>query len=310
MTTHRRGTIVVSAPAVAAVAVLLSACASPVAADLEGPAAGAPTSVTHVHAIDVDTSRELVTIATHEGLMSIDISANGDPGSPPTVLGDYRGDVMGFVRADDRFLVSGHPPAGDSGPANVGVLDVDLGARAWDPLALSGDVDFHAMSRYASGSSSLIVGLDSVSGAAMTSDDDGVSWMSGVAIPARDVAVVPGGQVLVVTTESGPQLSSDRGVTWSPVEGAPILVLVEVGTTMTGEQAVFGVDVEGTLHRSADGRDWEPLTALPFFPDALGVGEFGALVIANTERAMLSTDEGSTWSQIADMSVPLAPPAP
>mgnify|MGYP003134892294 CR=1 FL=1 len=287
---------------------LLSGCVPPTATTGGGSLSATRTVVSHVHAIDVDDVRERVTIATHDGLIEIDISAGFEGSAAATVLGEYRGDVMGFVRADDRFLVSGHPPAGADAPANVGVLAVGLDAKSWEPLALSGEVDFHAMSRDASGSNSLIAGLDSVSGAVLSSDDGGISWASGVAIAARDIAVVPGGGALVVTTELGLQISTDRGTTWSPIEGAPVLVLLGAGATTNGESAVLGVGVDGALHRSADGREWAAPTDLPFFPEALGVSERGVIVIANTERVLMSIDGGSTWSQIADLTRALVVP--
>jgi hypothetical protein len=293
------------------IALTLAGC-STLEAGSTGAVAGSPsalpTAVTHIHGVDVDDERNRVTVATHYGLISVDVSADADPLAPPSVLGDYRGDVMAFVRAGDRLLLSGHPPAGSSDPANVGVIDADLDARNWSPLALSGDVDFHAMSRLSSGESTLIAGLDSVSGAVLTSDDDGVTWQRGASIAARDIAVGVDAASLFVTTELGLQRSIDQGLTWNPVGDAPLLVLIESGFDLAGQPVVVGVDVEGGWHVSSDGATWLSRGALPFVPEAVGVGDSGTLVIVSTQQAMRSRDGGASWTQIANMALELRPP--
>ena len=263
-----------------------------------------PVAVSHVHGVDVDDGRERVVIATHHGLLSVDLSAAGGPSSPPAVLGDYRGDVMSFVRVDNRFLLSGHPPAGSDEPANVGILEADLDARDWHALALSGVVDFHAMSHMTDGESSLTAGIDSATGRVMTSNDGGVSWHQGATIAARDLAIEPSITSIVATTEDGPVISNDLGQTWQSIERAPLLVLVEAGFDTDGQRRVFGVDVHGALHVSPNGLEWQSLGVLPIQPDAFGVGESGTIVIVNTQSVMKSRDGGHTWSQIADLSLP------
>lgn len=288
--------------AVSGVLVLAGCAPSSLVTD-PAPAEPPVGALTHVHAVDVDDARERVTIATHDGLVSVDISPAADPASPVEVLGEYRGDVMGFVRADDRFLLSGHPPAGSSDAANVGVLDADLDVQEWTPLALSGEVDFHAMSRSTGGGDSLIAGLDSGTGAVLTSADGGVSWERGIPIPARDIAVDPSGSVVFVTTEAGPQVSDDRGQSWRVVEGAPLLVLIEFGVDDSGDPLMFGVDTAGVLHSSPYGETWSAVGDLPFRPDALGVGESGTIAIVSTQSAMVSRDGGISWSAIADLTL-------
>lgn len=307
--TVRAGRAAGGALAVATVIVgVLAGCAGADTDSSPGGATPPPTVVSHVHAVDVNDAQSLVTIATHEGFISVDISDRAEPTLPPVVLGDYRGDVMGFVRAGDRLLLSGHPAYGSNDAPNVGVLEADLGAREWSSLALSGEVDFHAMSVSSSGLSPLIAGLDSATGTAMSSDDGGVSWQRGAAIAARDIAIGVDGATLIVTTELGPQASKDRGMTWRLISGAPLLVLMASGFDLSGQPALFGVDGEGVLHVSSDGSEWESRGALPFVPEAFGVGERGTIVIVSTQLAMRSTDGGATWNQIADMTLPLAAP--
>lgn len=283
---------------------VLVGCSSTTVNTDEMDALDSPVAVSHVHGVDVDDVRERAVIATHYGLLSVDLSAAAGPSSPPAVLGDYRGDVMGFVRVDNRFLLSGHPPAGSGEPANVGILEADLDAREWRALALSGEVDFHAMSHMTVGESSLTAGIDSATGRVMTSNDGGVSWHKGAVIAARDLAIEPSIASIVATTENGPVISDDLGQTWQSIERAPLLVLVEVGFDTDSERRVFGVDVHGALHVSPNGLEWQSLGVLPIQPDAFGVGESGTIVIVNTQSVMKSRDGGQTWSQIADLSLP------
>lgn len=285
----------------------LAGCSAADTGSLSGDASSTPpTAVSHVHAVDVDESRSVVTIATHDGLITVDISDSADSAQSATVLGAYRGDVMGFVRAGDRLLLSGHPAYGSNDAPNVGVLDAGLGAREWSSLALSGEVDFHAMSIASSGSTVLIAGIDSATSEVLTSGDVGVSWQRGTAIAARDIAVGVDGASLIATTESGLQGSNDRGQTWAPIAGTPLLVLIESGFDREGNTALFGVDVDGALHSSANGIEWMPTGTMPFVPEAFGVGERGTIVIVSTQRAMRSNDGGATWVEIANMMLPLA----
>jgi hypothetical protein len=262
-------------------------------------------ALTHVHGVDVDDVRERVTIATHYGLLTIDISQTADSSAAPSVLGDYRGDVMSFVRVGDEFLLSGHPPAGSADAPNVGVIGATLEVTSWQPLALKGEVDFHAMSSVGADENAVVAGLDSVTGSVMTSLDAGRSWQSGSPISARDIAVAPSGSRLIVTTELGPQLSEDRGLTWNVIDGAPLLILIASGVDDAGQPAVVGVDVDGVLHTSSDGLAWQPVGVVPFMPEAVGVGEGGTIALVSTQRAMVSRDGGETWSSISDLSLPL-----
>lgn len=284
---------------------LMVGCSAAVAPSTDSRDSGSDVALTHVHGVDVDDVRERVTIATHYGLLTIDISPTADPSMPPSVLGDYRGDVMGFVRVDDEFLLSGHPPAGSAEAPNVGVISATLDLTSWQPIALSGEVDFHAMSSIGADGNAVVAGLDSVTGAVMTSIDAGRSWQPGSPIAARSIAVDPSGTQLIVTTELGPQLSDDRGRSWRVIDGAPLLVLIAPGVDDVGQPRMVGVDVDGVLHASSDGLAWRPVGVVPFIPEALGVGEAGTIAVVSTQRAMVSRDGGETWSSISDLSLPL-----
>lgn len=273
-------------------------------ATLTGCAAGAVTGssdappVTHVHAVDVDDDRQRLTIATHDGLVTVDLSSQAPVTDVPMLLGDLRADVMGFVRVDDGFLISGHPVPGSTEPANLGVVWTDPDGLGWQPRALSGSADFHAMARAAVGDARVIVGLDSVSGTVMVSRDDGLTWRAGAGLPARDLAVEPGTGRILATTEAGLLASSDDAATWQPVDGAPRLVLVEAAA-VAGGVVVVGVDTDLNLWTTDSAGTWQRVGPVPFAPEGLGIGAEGTIAIASTAGAAVSSNDGASWRQVA-----------
>lgn len=254
--------------------------------------------VTHVHAVDVDDERQRLTIATHDGLVTVDLSPQAPLTDLPVLLGELRADVMGFVRLDDGFLISGHPVPGSTEPANLGVVWTDLDGLGWQPRALFGSADFHAMARAVVGDAHVIAGLDSVSGAVMVSMDDGLTWRAGVAVPARDLAVEPGSGRILATTEAGLLVSNDDAAIWQPVDGAPRLVLVEAAE-VAGAGVVVGVDTELNLWTTDSTGVWQRIGPVPFAPEGLGIGAEGTIAIANTAGAAVSSDGGASWREVA-----------
>jgi len=254
--------------------------------------------VTHVHAVDVDDERQRLTIATHDGLVAVDLSPQEPVTDVPMLLGDLRADVMGFVRVDDGFLISGHPVPGSTEPANLGVVWTDLEGIGWQPRALSGSAEFHAMARAVVGDARVIVGLDSVSGGVMVSRDDGLTWRAGAGLLARDLAVEPGSGRILATTEAGLLVSNDDAATWQPLDDAPRLVLVEVAE-VAGAVVIVGVDTELNLWTADPAGGWQRVGPVPFAPEGLGIGAEGTIAIASTAGAAVSSDGGASWRQVA-----------
>lgn len=255
--------------------------------------------VSHVHALDLDETTGFVHVATHTGLLVAPLPHDGETVSEATPLGDWRGDAMGFVRVGDRLYVSGHPAHDEDAPPVIGLRASDLTGEEWTTIGLDGEVDFHALT--AGGTSkaeALLAGLDSVSGRVLVSPDDGEGWQEGATLGARSLAFNADASTLFATSARGLLASTDRGRTFSPVVDAPDLVLLAASPVGATTFLMAGVDLDGVLHLSADGLTWEVAGELPFLPEAIAVGEQGALAIADTREVAHSVDRGATWNTI------------
>ena len=207
---------------------VLAACSSESNAAAEHSESAAP-GWEHVHNLAVDGDRVL--LGSHVGLWQ------QRPGQSSTLASDARFDVMGLTRDGSRWLASGHPANGDEGPADLGLLQSTDEGRTWQPVSLSGQIDFHRLT--ASGST--IVGLSAHDGALLKSTDDGLSWSNLGSPPLFDVALDPtDSTTLLATTDAGPVRSTDGGVTFTPVTGAPLLALLA-----WSDAGVVGVDPAG-----------------------------------------------------------------
>lgn len=285
--------------AVLAVALaLVSGCASAApdasrAANPAGPATARPDpGPGHVHGLGVDPADGALYAATHYGLFRLDGQR------PAARVGDREQDTMGFtVVGPGSFLGSGHPDAQldpDLAPRLGLVRSSDAGV-SWQPVALSGAADFHALR--AAGST--VYGWDSGSGQLRASDDGGVNWTTRSALALVDLAVDPARPAaLLATTARGLLGSADGGRTWQEVPGAPRLMVLAQGAAAL----VVGVAPDGTVHVSADGgRTWQRRGATAGTPVAVALDDrTPALVYVAVENGIrVSRDGGVTFSALA-----------
>lgn len=279
---------------VGALAISIAGCtpsddtSSPVSS---APADGAAATVTHVHAVDVDEATGEIRVATHAGIYGAALTEDGS--DVLERVGPWRGDAMGMVRASGRILFSGHPAPDEQGPVNLGVKALSADGVA-EVIALDGEVDFHAMAAHGD----RVAGWDSVSGAIVVSDDGGATWTSGTVAPVRSLAWTTDGSTLIATTPDGVVQSSDGGATVEPLSGAPFLVLVASNDASASSPLVVGLDTEGVLHVSSDGRSWRELGAAPMAPEALAVTASGRIVLASTSLALISDADGLNWQSL------------
>jgi hypothetical protein len=259
----------------------------------EAPAAGEePPRVTHVHALDLDEQAGLIYIATHDGVLAAPV--DDATGAALRFVSEWRGDAMGMVRSGDRLLISGHPPAYEAGPVNVGVVEFGVSGGAPVTLALEGEADFHAMATVGQ----RVAGWNSVTGTVKVSDDGGLTWREGPAMEVRALAFTPDGERLLATTPDGVQVSADGGLSFGLLDGSPFLLLVAAVPAGSSSYSLVGLDVEGVLHASAEGDVWSTLGIAPMVADALAVGESGRVLLANTDFALLSNSDVTEWEQV------------
>lgn len=250
-----------------------------------GGITGLPSA--HVHAVAVNPADDDVYLATHDGLFHLG-------GPTPERVGPVI-DLMGFtVAGPDHFYASGHPGPGTDLPQPVGLIESVDGGRTWTSLSRGGESDFHTLTASTSG----VTGFD---GAVRTSAD-GVTFRESAPPPAApyDLAAPPDGATLLATTQDGLQRTDDSGETWSAVEGAPLLLLVEWADAETA----VGITPDGEVVVSDDGaQTWEQVGDVRTAPQALGArreadGDLRVLVVT-ADAVLDSVDGGATFVPLA-----------
>lgn len=238
-----------------------------------GPQALPATS--HVHAVARDASTGQTLVATHEGLY---VLGAGEPRRVGPVI-----DFMGFsVVGPKHYLASGHPGPGTDLPQPVGLIETRDGGQTWTVLSGGGESDYHALSA----GGGRVVGFDG----SLRSSADGRTWVPGdLSAEPRALAASPDGRVVLATTADGLMRSTDGGVRWSAVPGAPLLFLVQ----WAGGGSVAGLDTDGFVQLSRDGgTTWQRSGVEAGAVQAIGAsgtGE-GLSVFAATSDRLL------TWS--------------
>lgn len=270
----------VAAVIVVATVLVVSATGS----DDDGPEA---ESVAHVHGLGIDPADGALHVATHNGLFRMP-----DDGAVERVSVD-RHDFMGFtVAGPGRFLASGHPAPGTASFRELdrplfGLIESTDGGRTWDPLSLSGQVDFHALDA-AHGN---VYGFDSTSGRFLVSTDGGARWDERSNMPMADLAVDPADEDgIVASTAEGLAESTDGGRSWQLLD-APTLVFLD----WHAERGLWGLDTEGRVHH-LDGTSWSVAEALDGSPQALLVHDDGIVAAVDDGSTVIYTsDDGENW---------------
>ncbi|WP_254790781.1 F510_1955 family glycosylhydrolase [Blastococcus tunisiensis] len=272
-----------------ALVAVLAACSSP------EPSPSAPTGAVpagslpsaHVHGVDIDPGDGDVLVATHGGLLEV-----GD-GGQVTPVGPVI-DLMGFsVAGPDRYLASGHPGLRVDLPQPVGLIESTDGGRTWTPLSRQGQSDFHGLTASDAG----VLGFD---GALMRSAD-GREWEQlDIPVEPHSLAASPDGTHVLATTQQGLLRSVDAGSSWSSVDGAPVLQVVDWAD---GDSAV-GVTLTGVVWSSTDrGESWQEAGRLDAAPEAVAASSEGdrmRLVVVTTDALVESSDGGSTFEVLLE----------
>lgn len=267
-----------------ALALALTACGSD---DAPGSKAGsdATTALSHIHGVGSAAGK--LYVATHEGVYT--------PGADgrPALVGDRKDDFMGFtVTPKGDFLASGHPAPGTDGPSNLGLISSADKGTSWTTRSLAGEVDFHSLDISADAT---VYGYDSTNGRLRVSRD-GVAWEDRAELGLLDIAVAPGtpGTVLA-STEKGVVRSTDDGRTFGRPLSGQLVAYVSWGAP----DALFGVDPDGVLLRSADaGGTWSRVSTVPGgAPQALTAVDARRLLAATQDGVYESVDGGKSFTR-------------
>ncbi len=192
----------------------------------------------HVHAaVAVDGG---LLLGTHTGVVRVDPVAG-----TVSTTGESRDDFMGLAGSDDVLVASGHPGAGSSLPDPVGLIRSTDGAQSWEPVSLTGEIDFHVLAA----DGSRIAGA-ATTGELLYSEDAGVNWSSLGSAEATGLAWFQG----TLWLADGSSLW-----TWKPGDEAPVQ---EVGTPAVLLAAapdgsrLWALLRDGSVVATQDGKSW------------------------------------------------------
>lgn len=259
--------------AVAAVTVL-AACG---ASSTPSPVAQTPVEFGHIHAV-VPEAGATILVATHMGLYRVD--AEGSVEGP---LGGYDFDVMGLAVTDGVLIASGHPgidTPSELGSPNLGIIRSEDSGQSWEPVAFTGEEDFHVLT---AGPDGEVYGIGSSSPAVQISGDSGSAWTAGSEVAAADLAVTADG-VIYAATQSGLFASQDNAATFALVADAPTLYLLDAA----GDELV-GVDTDGQLWRRSGQAAWTPIGTAEGTVAALGLAPSGVVYVVD-DRGIVALD--------------------
>ncbi len=245
-----------------------------------------PAEAGHVHGMAMNPTDGKLYLGTHGGTLVVDDDTI-------TRVGDTTIDLMGFaVAGADHFYSSGHPGPGDDLPNPVGLIESTDAGETWQPLSMTGESDFHTIG--AAGNQ--VYGFNGT----LLATDDGQNWTPGSAdVTPASLAVDPeAAERVVATTEDGPMLSTDSAATFTPLDGAPVLVYVAWPTA----DRLWGVSPEGAVHLSADAGETWTETGNVEAPAAFAAGEDGSVVVATETQILTSTDGGTTFDPVAEIT--------
>ncbi|MGH7371721.1 MAG: F510_1955 family glycosylhydrolase, partial [Candidatus Methylomirabilales bacterium] len=272
----------------------------------------------HIHGLAVDPhDPTIVYIATHGGLVRL------VGGQQWEHVGESRSDLMGFTTHPSQrgvMYVSGHPDLGSHLPNPIGVMVSRDGGQSWQPVALAGKVDLHAMTLSADGTTLFGWNVTGSPGLYRISVRDG-TWTRVDAKGIQDVfglaAHPQRPDTLVAGTRGGLVVSRDGGQTWSPGSGALSGVPVTAVAYHPKEaQVVYAYAVRpdlGLIRSDDGGQHWKPLAF--FLGEKDGVNVFAIsphrpetiYVSTFTSDLYLSNDGGQRWQPLLRHGKPVKP---
>ncbi|ASU83819.1 hypothetical protein CDO52_14425 [Nocardiopsis gilva YIM 90087] len=241
-----------------------------------------PDDAEHVHGIVADPESDGLLLGTHYGVYRITGADDDVKAELISPVMDY----MGLAEAGpDRLVASGHPGEGTPDRPNpVGLLESTDGGKTWTTLSREGQSDFHALAA----SKDTVIGFDG----ALVATDDGKKWSElDQNVAAVSLAISEDSTTVVATTQEGLRRSTDGGTSFTAVDGAPMLALVDWSQGDT----VVGIDPAGTVHQSDDGgTTWSELGSVGGQPEAFHAGPDHIAAVANG-MLVVSADGGESF---------------
>ena len=193
--------------------------------------------------------------------------------------------VSTFVE-DDTLLGSGHPAAGESLPAALGLIQSDDAGKTWTSVSELGTADFHALEPAGED----IVGALFQQPQVLASGDEGKTWETlSAPLPLVALEVNPqDAQLWIGSTDRGIFVSEDAGQTWRQRDPTP-----NSRFAWADDGTLYRVDPGGPLMVSTDGgQNWEERGSTGGEPQAMTVAGDGTLYVALIDGTLKVSDDG------------------
>lgn len=256
--------------AVMSVPVVLAGCASTPASTGEDHT----ELSTHVHAVVVAPESGQLLLGTHEGIY--EVSEAGELGGRVSTA-DF--DAMGLTATSQGLIASGHPgpqTPEEWGAPNLGVIrSVDGGAN-WEPVAFTGEKDFHALT---AGADDTVYGLATDDTNLLRSVDAGATWTpAGAQVPAVSLTADASGRVVAATAD-GVTVSTDRGASFAAWPDAPLLYTLGASPD---RKRLVGVGTDDRIWVLGSGEDqWREAGTVHEQAQAVGIDADGRIVVVD-----------------------------
>jgi hypothetical protein len=260
--------VVTAAGVALAAALALAGCTSTTTPT--GSASEIP--ITHVHGIVPNPTEPGFLLGTHEGIFTV--TENGQVGA--AVAGPTF-DAMGLTLTGDTLLASGHPdfttPA-ELGSPHLGIIRSTDGAQSWEPLAFTGEKDFHVLT---AGPDQTVYGITTDSSQILTSTNLGETWApAGASLAAFNLTVDATGRI-IASTPNGLQLSTNNAATFTPWEEAPLIALLNASPD---QQRIVGLGAGGKLWVTAAGStEWTQVGAASEEAQVIAITDSGDILV-------------------------------
>ncbi|GAB6428569.1 hypothetical protein bcgnr5390_44700 [Bacillus luti] len=260
--------------------------------------------IEHIHGIGYAGNMPGVSIATHSG---IKVYQNGKWLETKTGLHDY----MGFQATKNGFFASGHPEPGANLKNPLGLMKSSDGGNTLEKLAFYGESDFHNL---AVGYNTEAIYLynerpnSKLQQGFYFSTNNGQEWktskLKGLSSPIHSFSVHPDqSSVVAVSAKDGVYLSTDYGNTFALFSKS----LESTAVTVSNEDVIYAHTNKQIITKKSIATNEEtniqiaPLDSKDAIMYISQNPQHSAEIAFATMKAnvFLSTDEGTTWKQIA-----------
>jgi photosystem II stability/assembly factor-like uncharacterized protein len=218
------------------------------------------------------------------------------------------------------MYVSGHPDRSSHLPNPIGVMGSRDGGQSWQPLALAGKVDLHAMTIGADGKTLYGWNVTGAAGLYRISVQDG-TWARVEATGLQDVFSLAAhpqhSELLLAGTREGLLISRDRGQTWSLVSkalsGSQVTAVAYHPKNPRTLYAYAARPDLGLIKSEDGGEQWK---SLGFFLGEKDAVNFFAISPHRPETIYISTftsdlyqskDGGKQWQPLLSHGKPVKP---